>query len=536
MKLRDYQIECLETIKNSDKQFNLVMSSVGSGKTVIFSKLASDVTGRVLILVPSTELREQSIEKLEAIDKVNTIGSVQGNLDEVDAKIVVATRQSLIRGSRIHRMLEHGEFEYLVVDECHQAPKSIKKIIKLLNKDVKVVGFTATPYTKECIKIFGEPIFRRTMIDMIEQDYLIEPRAILVESKTDLRNVRTQNGDFIVSDLEVAVNNVERNLLALESYKNYAQDRVSTLIFATGVDHAKSIYELFKSEGINIGYVDGNTDKEERKTIIEKFKKLEIKVLVNVLALTTGFDAVAVDTLILLRPTRSRILYEQVLGRGLRLSPETNKKDCLVIDIQDVTRHHDLMDLSVIFNVNMKSGETPRQAKKRVTEEERIEKERQQQELLRKQEEERKRKEQLELRAREIKIFNKEMNNTFKGATYDWFKVDNMTWALKVDVNKAFVIEQDDTYKCYGVNLDKENKSAKFLFENESLIDLINSIERKYVRPTNQAASKNAKWKMDKPTEAQLKYCSWAVNRWQVDCYFSSNTIKSIMKKLVHSS
>jgi superfamily II DNA or RNA helicase len=343
--------------------------------------------------------------------------------------------------------------------------------------------------------------------------------------------VRTQNGDFIVSDLEEIVNNVERNLLVLESYKKYVQDRNSTLIFATGVDHARAIYQLLKSEGINVGYVDGNTDKDERKVIIEQFKKMKIKVLVNVLALTTGFDAVAVDTLMLLRPTKSRILFEQILGRGLRLSPETNKTDCLVIDIQDVTRHHDLMNLSATFNVNMKSGETPRQAKKRVIEEEKLEKERQQQELLQKQEEQRKKQEEFELRAKQVKLFNKEMKNGFDSATYDWFKVDNMTYALSIASDKHYVIEQDDdNFKLYLANTSKEDKSIKFLSEQKYLKGIILYVENSLIKWDNSFVNKNGDWKRQPATENQKKYLSWAVTKWDAHKYFTSNIIKSLMK------
>lgn len=536
--LRPYQLEAIEVMKSTKEcESKLIALPTGSGKTCIFSELVAQAKGRVLIVVPQKELREQAVDKIKAIDSTIDVGNVQANIDEVDSKVVVASRQSLThkKSTRIERMLQHGKFEYIIFDEAHMAVDQIKKIIHNLNKDAKIIGLTATPYNTDMKKVFKQIDYQKSILDMIEDDYLIEPKAILVESKTDLRHVKIVAGEFNQKELEEAVNNVERNMLVVEAYKKYASDRKSTLVFATGIIHSKSIAEEFKRQGIYAKSIDGTMSNTERESILEEFTSGKLPVLVNVAVLTTGFDHPPTDCIILSSPTKSKIKYTQVIGRGLRLSPETNKEDCLIIDITDVVRSHDLMNMASVFDLkNIRTGETPRQAKQRITEEERIEKERQQQELLRKQEEERKRKEQLELRAKQIKLFNKEMTNTFSGATYDWFKVDNMTFALKVGYEKVVVIEQceDDTYKCYGLNIDKENKSAKYLLSDNSLISLIHHVESNWVRGDNQSARKDAKWKMDKPSEAQLKYCSWAKSKWEVTKYFDSNNIKNIMKHL----
>lgn len=537
MKLRDYQIESLDIILNAKHaERKLIVLPTGAGKGILLAALSSKVNGRVLIIVPSKELREQNAQKIKDVDDTIDVGSVQASLDEVQSKIVVASRQSLThpKSDRIKRMLEHGKFEYVVIDEVHMAMHQVEKIVSRVNEDAKIIGLTATPFNKDIKKVFKQIDYQKSILYMIENDYLIEPKAILVESKTDLRNVKVVAGEFNQKELEEVVNNVERNMLVVEAYKKYATDRKSTLVFATGKDHAKGILAEFIRNGIDARYLDSDTNKHDREQIIDDFKNFKFPVLINIGVLTTGFDHQPTDCVILAKPTKSLTLYTQIIGRGLRLSPETNKEDCLIIDITDVVRSHDLMNMASVFELkNIRSGETPRQAKKRVTEEERIEKERQQQELLRKQEEERKRKEQLELRAKEIKLFNKEMNNTFSGATYDWFKVDNMTWALKVGYEKVVVIEQtDDTYNCYGLNIEKDNKSAKFLLKDNSLISLIHHVESSWVKPDNQSARKDAKWKMDKPSDAQLKYCSFARTKWDVTKFFDGNKIKGIMKHL----
>src|SRR5690606_4230014 len=220
------------------------------------------------------ELREQAEEKLQLTNPTLHIGSVQADLDDVDAKVVVATRQSLIhpKSKRLKRMLEHGEFEYLIVDEAHQATKSIKKIINKLNKNIKVVAFTATPYSRECIELFGQPIFRRTILDMIDKEYLVEPVAMMVQSKTNLSHVKQVNGDFSVGELEQAVNTQERNQLVVEAYKKYAVERKLTLVVASVCDHGIELYKEFQHELIPCAYIDGNTPKDERKKMIEQFK------------------------------------------------------------------------------------------------------------------------------------------------------------------------------------------------------------------------------------------------------------------------
>jgi superfamily II DNA or RNA helicase len=537
MKLRDYQEECLEILKQvKEGSKSLVMSSVGSGKTVIFSSLAANCGGRVLIVTPSTELREQAEEKLKSIDPDAEIGSVQADLDDVHAKIVVSTRQSLThpKSERLKRMLKHGEFEYLIVDECHQAPKQIHKIIKQINKNIKVVGFSATPYTKECVELFGQPIFRRSILDMIDAEYLVEPYAILIKSKTNISHVKTNNGDFIQGELEKAVNNAERNRLIIESYKKYCFERKLTLVFAAGCDHGKELLKEFRAEGIPCEYVDGETSKEQRKSIIEKFKKKEIKVLINVLALSTGFDVPETDSLIICRPTKSRILYEQIVGRGLRLAEE--KTDCQIIDIQDITKRHDLMNIDTIFETKMRSGERLSQARKRIEEEQLAEKRRQEELEQKRIEAELQRQKQIEIEAQRIKLINRDMKLGFENRKYDWFRVNNVSQAITYAMNKHYVIESvydefvgDNVFIVYNVSTDKGNKYAEYMDKKANLVDAIDYVEKQI--KLNTYTDPKAQWKSEPPTEGQLKFCSWAKSKREASVYFSSGNIASALKK-----
>jgi superfamily II DNA or RNA helicase len=530
LKLRDYQIECINTIhnvKNGEKK--LVQSATGSGKTIILAKLSADAKGRVLIVVPSTELREQTEEKLRMLDPEMDIGHVQGSLNETSNKVVVATRQSLthIKSNRIGDMLQHGKFEFLIFDEAHQAPKQIHKILKQVNKDVKAIGFTATPYTRECIETFGQPIFRRTILDMIDGEFLVEPYAILVKSKTNISHVKTTNGDFAQGDLERAVNNAERNNLIIESYKKYVtDDRNLTLVFAAGCEHGKELLSEFRENGIATEYIDGETPKQQRKEIIDKYKSKKVKVLINVMALSTGFDVPETSVILICRPTKSRILFEQIVGRGLRLAD--NKDSCMIIDIQDVTKRHDLMNIDTLFNIKMKSGERLTQAKERIEKEKIDEQQRREdQERLRKEKELLKQKE-LEIVAERIKLINRDMKKGFEDRKFDWFRVGTSAYALAYGFSNYYVVENvNDKFRVYDANTNKESKSIVQIHESDFIIDAIDWAEKQ--QKINTYSDPKSLWKKDKPTEAQLKFCAWATCKWQVSVYFASSAISGML-------
>lgn len=531
MKLRDYQEECYrEILKIKQGKNGLAVIPTGGGKTVVFAKLSSEAKGRVLIAVPSTELREQAEEKLKMIDSEINVGSVQGVMDDVEAKVVIATRQSLThpKSTRIKRMLEHGEFEYLIIDEAHQAGNQIKKIKNNLNVNIKTIAFTATPYTRECIENFGQPIYRKTILDMIDSNYLVEPYAMMVQSKTNISHVKTSKGDFTQGELEEAVNNAERNQLIIESYKKLATERKLTLVFAAGCDHGKELLKEFNSEGISAGYLDGETSKEERKKIINLFKNKKLKVLINVMALTTGFDVPETDCILICRPTKSRILYEQIIGRGLRLAE--GKEDCLIIDIQDIVRKHDLMSVSDIFELKMKSGETYSKAKKR-TEEEKITAENKKKELEKQRiEQEIRHKQEMEIVAQRVKLFNKDMKARVEEAKLDWFRVNNLTYALSLTSSTHYVIENiNDRFVLYYVSTDKEQRSVEHKHDSESMQEMIKYIEKQSSR--NTFTLKNSNWKEQKATDAQRKFVSYAKTKWDVHKVFAANAINATVNK-----
>lgn len=528
--LRDYQLDCIK-VMNSEKNKILINVPTGGGKAILLAEYSSKLRGRSLIVVPNTELREQAIEKLKLLDPLIDVGSVQASLNEVGNKIVVATRQSLThsKSKRIEQMLEHGHFDCIIFDECHQAIDQINKIINKINNSViKVIGLTATPWNRKLIEVFDGLDYQISILDMIMNGYLCEPQAIMVQSDTNLTGVKTTAGEFNQKELEDAVDTPERNRLIVKAYREYAMQRKSTLIFCVGIEHLNHVVDEFKSEGIYCKGLDSTHSDEDRKAIIEEFKSGKLPVLVNCGVLTTGFDYPRLDCIILARPTKSKILYTQILGRGLRLHPD--KKDCLIIDINDIVRKHDLMNMSSVFEMPIRHGETVKVAIERIKKEKAEAIKRKEEEERRQKERERLKLEELKIRAQQIKLFNRDMKLAFENVKYDFFRVDNLTYGLTYAADVHYVIENvNDEFLIFNVVTNKDNKRIEKIKSFENVKDAIKYCESSV--KLNTFTGKNASWKSDPPTDNQRKYCSWVKSKGEAHQYFSASSIAGLLKK-----
>lgn len=536
--LRDYQEECINEILSLPKgERKIVKAPTGSGKTIIMSGLVGRLQGRVLIVVPSTELREQTLDKISMVCGDIDIGSVQGKLNSVSNRIVVATRQSLThsKSTRMSMMSEYGEFSYILIDESHQAINQQEKLIDGLATDnTVVIGFTATPYSIDIGKIYNGMVYQKHIIEMIDKNYLVEPRAILVQSNTCLDSVKTVAGEFNLGQLEDTLNNNERNELVVDAYLKFAQERKHCLIFATGISHSDSIVDTFRKRNIEAYSVDSSCDDIERDNIINGFKSGKFKVLVNVGILTTGFDMQNLDCIILARCTKSRILYEQILGRGLRTAPD--KKDVLIIDIVDVSSKHNLMSMSDVFDIDIKTGETPTEAKERVEkmkEEERIRQEEERRER------ERRIKEEMELEAKMIDLFNRNMNKAMTNSKLDWFRFDDNTYSLMSTSEVIYTIRktEDNLFVLYKILNEKHSKNIIEIDNTNSLQEAMVITEELALQHGTSFCKRKTKWKDDLATPNQLKYVqdnckSWVKTKWDANKYFFNKTLWNLFRKI----
>ena len=326
--LRPYQRRALSRILDAyldGRQSVAISLPTGCGKTIIFLALARGVVeagGRVLIVAHRDELILQPIEKLSLVwPEAPEPGVIKAERFEPDRSIALASVQTLWR--RLDRLLE-------------------------LNPAIKVLGVSATLFRRDgesLREIFEEVIFEYSVLEAISDGYLcgIDYRA--VKTGCDLSDVRFdyRAGDFAISQLAQTVNTPERNEFAVETWLSLAEGR-KTIAFCVDVKHAHDLAETFRAYGVEAQTVTGQTPLEERRAMLKAFARGEIPVITNCQVLTEGFDDPAVDCLLLARPTASKALYVQMVGRGLRLYP--GKKDCLVIDLLDNSSRHSLVSIA----------------------------------------------------------------------------------------------------------------------------------------------------------------------------------------------
>lgn len=339
MKLRDYQIDAISAIKDTFEESNrqYVVLPTGSGKTITFLSYLKDNHNNALIVVPSKELLNQVYESALLFFDKKDISRKGNNFDETIGSIHICIVNSM-RGSYLKR-LEESYFEIVVIDEAHHSQsKSYRRMIYQrteLYPDTKFLGFTATPdrmdglFLADILDILS---FQKELYDMIRDGYLSDIEGYSVKTKINLADVDDHNGDFSIRQLYKKLCVKSRNELIINLCKRDMKDR-KCLIFCINRDHSKVICKMLNDEGLSAKHIDGKSSISERHSILGAFQRGEVNFLTNCQLLTEGFDEPSIDGIILARPTRSKALFLQMLGRGLRLSP--GKKNCKVIDIMD---------------------------------------------------------------------------------------------------------------------------------------------------------------------------------------------------------
>jgi ATP-dependent helicase IRC3 len=363
--LRDYQNECLSAIYSRYKagiRRQLTCLPTGSGKTVIFSEFPKffKMKKQMLVLAHRAELLDQARDKLHNANPDLRIEIEQADRSaDPECDVVVASVPTLGRkGSKRLKHLDPDRFFLVVVDEAHHATADtytrILKYLGVFEKDTRklLVGFTATPKRGDgegLDKVFQEIVFSRSLPEMINSGYLSPVAGYRVETEVDLSRVRTRMGDFVVSHLSRAVNVGHRNDIIIDVYKKHLEGK-QTLCFCVDVAHAHSVAKAFERADIRAAAVTGDMDMTARSKILEDFNKERINLLANCMVLTEGYDEPSVQGIILARPTKSILLYTQMIGRGTRLHP--GKENVTVVDIVDVTREHSLTTLPGLFGLS----------------------------------------------------------------------------------------------------------------------------------------------------------------------------------------
>ena len=342
--LRPYQQEALQSVKDNFQKGifkQLIVLPTGSGKTVIFSHIPQVIEDSLpmLVLAHRSELLSQATEKiLWSNPQFNIQTEKAEKVADLTGDVIVASVQTLGR-SDSKRILKFPKdyFKSIIVDEAHHASaESYRRILDYFNPKF-LLGVTATPQRSDSIRltdVFQEITYYKNIQDLIKEGYLSRIIGYRVKTNTDISEVETSHGDYTLSQLEDKIDNTERNTLVVKSYLQFASNK-KAVVFASGVNHAKHLAASFTQNKIPVRVVVGDTPDEERKQILLDFKNGDIKVIVNVGVLTEGFDEPSIDAIIIARPTRSTLLYTQIVGRGTRIFE--GKEHCIIIDIADAT-------------------------------------------------------------------------------------------------------------------------------------------------------------------------------------------------------
>jgi DNA repair protein RadD len=364
--LRPYQREAVDAtlshFRKSDESAVIVLPT-GAGKSLVIAELARLARRRTLVLTHVKELVEQNHAKYQSYGLTGGIFSAGLKRKENLHQVTFASVQSVSANLDQFR----DEYSLVIIDECHRVSgdesSQYQRIIERLrqqNDSLKVLGLTATPYRlamgwiyryhyrgfvrgsdDDQSKPFRHCIYELPLSYMINRGYLTRPELVnAAVAQYDFSALpKDRFGEYAEKDVNHLLSKHKRVTRAIiEQVMELADDRKGVMIFAATVEHAKEITGYLPEH--QTALVTGATDLNERALLIQCFKQRQLKYLVNVSVLTTGFDAPHVDFIAILRPTQSVSLYQQIVGRGLRL--DDRKQDCLVIDYagNHVNLHH----------------------------------------------------------------------------------------------------------------------------------------------------------------------------------------------------
>ncbi len=346
MELRPYQQQAKDAIfsewKNGIKKTLLVLPT-GCGKTIVFAKVAEECVkggSRVLILAHRGELLDQAADK---IGKSTGLGCATEKAEQTCLgswfRIVVGSVQSMMREKRLNQF-PNDYFNTIIIDEAHHCiSDSYQKVLRHF-PDAEVLGVTATPDRGDMQNlgtVFESLAYEYTLPKAIKEGYLSPIKAVTIPLKIDMSAVGVQAGDFKNGDIATALDPYLESIA--EEMEKYCSNK-KTVVFLPLVKTSQKFRDILNNHGFKAAEVNG--DSKDRAEILEAFDKDQYNVLCNSMLLTEGWDCPSVDCIVVLRPTKVRSLYCQMVGRGTRLSPETNKDHLLLLDFLWHTERHEL--------------------------------------------------------------------------------------------------------------------------------------------------------------------------------------------------
>lgn len=344
MELRKYQQESINSIQeewNNGRKRTLLVLPTGCGKTVVFTKLAEEMVKqgkRVLILAHRTELLEQASDKLFKITGLKTA------LEKADStaigswcRVSVGSVQTLQRDKRLNQFPK-DYWDVIIVDEAHHIlSDGYMKVMKYFDV-ANVLGVTATPDRSDMRNLgsyFDSLAYEYSLVQAIQEGYLSKIKALTIPLSLDLSNVSMSAGDFKASDVGTALDPYLEQI-ADEMVKQCVDRK--TVVFLPLVKTSQKFRDILNAKGFRAAEVNGES--KDRAEVLEDFENDRYNVLCNSMLLTEGWDCPSVDCVVVLRPTKVRALYSQMVGRGTRLHP--GKEELLLLDFLWHTERHEL--------------------------------------------------------------------------------------------------------------------------------------------------------------------------------------------------
>lgn len=343
-KLRYYQEEAVAAVERewaAGNKKTLLVLVTGGGKTIIASSIIKnrvDKGERVLFLAHRGELLEQAADKMKkACGLDSVLEKAESTAVGSNCPVVVASVQTLYQDKRLEAYAK-DYFGTIIIDEAHHCMSSTYQKVLEYFSDAKVLGVTATPDRNDKRNLghfFDSMAYEFGIRRAVDEKFLVRPAAQLIPLRLDISEVAQSNGDFAAGELGTALDPYLEEI-ADEMVSRCAGRKV--MVFTPLVKTSVKFCEILNRKGFKAFEINGES--KDRKEKLVAFSSGEYNVAVNSMLLTEGFDEPAVDCIVVLRPTRSRSLYTQMIGRGLRLAP--NKEDCLILDFLWLTERHDL--------------------------------------------------------------------------------------------------------------------------------------------------------------------------------------------------
>lgn len=342
--LRPYQQQARDRIHaewDAGHTRTLLVLPTGTGKTIVFASVAADQVragDRVLILAHRGELLEQAADKLQrSTGLVSAVEKAESTCLDSWFRVVVGSVQTLQRTARLERFPQ-DYFGTIIIDEAHHAITDGYRRILDYFSGAKVLGVTATPDRgdmRNLGEVFDSLAFEYKLTDAIKEGYLCKIMAQTIPLQLDITSVTMSGGDYAVGDLGTALDPYLEQIAA--EMANRCKGR-KTVVFLPLIKTSQKFRDLLNTYGFRAAEVNGQSD--DRRQVLADFDAGKYNVLCNSMLLTEGWDCPSVDCVVVLRPTKVRSLYSQMVGRGTRLSP--GKTDLLLLDFLWMTDKHEL--------------------------------------------------------------------------------------------------------------------------------------------------------------------------------------------------